>query len=406
MIPYLNYSSQVISLWVLAILGFAFALILTYVSIPSLVTIAKRKSLHATPNGRTSHTGSTPILGGVAIFNGFILSTAIVAGTFFKFDLVYVISGLIILFIAGLKDDILEIHPRSKLAAEITATLLIALLADIRISDFHGLFGLHEIPYLLSILITVFVFIVIINGFNLIDGIDGLAAGVTILTSSVLGIWFWRTGNVAYTIMSFALAGSLVAFFRYNVFGKENKIFMGDTGSLIIGLVMSILTTRFLQLDLHAEGTMAIQSAPAVTVGILIIPLFDTLRVFSIRISQGKSPFSADRQHLHHRLLQLGLTHFQTTLTLLAVNVAFILMCYALQNVGILWLMIIILATALMLSRTLMYFVHKKTAREIIDTRFVTAENLDTVYGKRKTERLQPKEPTVKETAKTTTVVP
>jgi UDP-N-acetylmuramyl pentapeptide phosphotransferase/UDP-N-acetylglucosamine-1-phosphate transferase len=361
--------------------------------------IAKRKNLYATPNGRTSHTGSTPVLGGVAIFNGFILSTAIIAGAYFKFDLIYVISGLIILFIVGLKDDILELHPRNKLAAQIIAAALIAVLADIRISNFHGLFSLDEIPYLPSILVTIFVFIVIINGFNLIDGIDGLASGVTILTSSILGIWFWKTGNIGYTVMSFTLAGSLIAFFRYNVFSKKNKIFMGDTGSLTIGLVMATLTTRFLQLDLHVEGNMAIQSAPAVAVGILIIPLFDTLRVFTIRISQGKSPFDADRQHIHHRLLQLGMTHLQTTLTLLAVNLAFIIMCYFLQGIGILWLMVVILATASMFSRILMLFVAKRT-NKVISTKYVSIENLETIYKKRKMLRLAPKAPLVKEPEK------
>jgi|WetSurSiteA1Bulk_404760.scaffolds.fasta_scaffold00685_5 UDP-GlcNAc:undecaprenyl-phosphate/decaprenyl-phosphate GlcNAc-1-phosphate transferase len=393
MIPNLDILSPSLSFWLMTILGFAIALFITHASIPSIVLIARTKNLNATPNGRTSHTNSTPILGGVVIFAGFILSTIIVAGGHFNHELVYIFSGLFILFIAGLKDDILELHPHSKLLAQIIATLLIAVLADIRINDFHGLFGLHEIPYLPSILITIFVFIVIINGFNLIDGIDGLAAGVTILTSSILGIWFWMTGNVAYTVMCFALAGSLVAFFRYNVFGKKNKIFMGDTGSLTIGLIMSILITRFLQLDLHVEGNMAINAAPAVAFGLFIIPLYDTLRVFTIRISQGKSPFSADRQHIHHRLLQLGLTHLQTTLTLLAANLAFVVMCYALQGIGILWLMIVNLVTATALSSILVYFVNRKNAKDIISTKFVTAENLDDIYRKRKDLRLQPNVP-------------
>jgi len=377
-------------MWLLPLLGFLAAIIITYYSIPSLNIIARKKGLYSIPNGRTSHTGTTPNLGGVAIFNGFILSTAIIAGTLFKFELIYIISGLIIAFIAGLKDDILELHPRSKIMAQIIAAILIAVLADIRISNFYGLFHLGEIPYLPSVLVTVFVFIVIVNGFNLIDGIDGLASGVSVLTSSFLGIWFWMTGNIAYTVMSFALSGSLIAFFRYNVFSTKNKIFMGNAGSLTVGLAMAILTIRFLQLNLQLDGNMAIQSAPAVAIGILIIPLFDTLRVFTIRISQGKSPFVADRQHIHHRLLQLGMTHLQATLTLLAVNMSFIIMCYFLQGIGILWLMVVILAAALLLSRLLMVFVNRRTST-VIGTKYVTAENLEVIYKVRKQMRVQPK---------------
>jgi UDP-GlcNAc:undecaprenyl-phosphate GlcNAc-1-phosphate transferase len=378
-----NISSLTPPLWLLTIFGFATAFIITYMTIPSIVLIARKKRLYATPNGRTSHNVAIPLLGGVGIFAGFILSTLIISGTYFKFDLIYIFSGLFILFIAGIKDDILELHPRSKLAVQIVATALIAVLADIRINDFHGLFTLHQIPYVPSILLTIFVFIVIINGYNLIDGIDGLASGIGILTSSVLGFWFWRTGNVAYTIMSFALAGSLIAFFQFNVFSTKNKIFMGDTGSLTLGLIMSILTIRFLQMDLLIQGNMYIQSAPAVAVGLLIIPLFDSLRVFVLRIKQGKSPFAADRQHIHHLLLRTGMNHLQATFTLLTVNLAFVFMCYALQGIGILWLMLVMLGTALLLTQSLIIYSQLKT-RKMVDAEYLAVKNVKILIENKK----------------------
>ena len=337
--------------------------------IPSIVSISRIKGLCDTPNSRTSHTRATPNLGGIAVFAGLIISTVIFAGTNFVFELKYIICGLFIVFFIGIKDDILVIDPMKKLAGQILAAVLIAVFADIRITDFYGLFGIHQLPYILSIVFTVFVFIVIINGFNLIDGIDGLASGIGILTSSVFGIWFWMTGNIAYGVFSFSFAGALSAFFYFNVFGKEKKIFLGDTGSLVTGLVLGVLTCRFLQLELIADGATVIQSAPAVAFGILIVPLFDTLRVFTLRISQGKSPFIADHQHTHHRLLQLGCTHLQATLILISANLFFIVLSFLLQGIGIIWLTCTMIGLAGLMSYVLMIYAKART-KESIDSEY------------------------------------
>jgi UDP-N-acetylmuramyl pentapeptide phosphotransferase/UDP-N-acetylglucosamine-1-phosphate transferase len=269
----------------------------------------------------------------------------------------------------GIKDDILIINPWKKLAGQIIAALIISVLADIRITHLFGLLGIDQLPYIVSILLTILVLLVIINGFNLIDGIDGLASGIGILTSSVFGIWFWMTGNIAYTILSFSFTGSLLAFFSFNVFSNKNKIFLGDTGSLVTGLVIGVLACSFLQLESTAEGVADIQSSPAFAFGILIVPLFDTLRVFALRIIQGKSPFVADRQHIHHRLLQLGITHLQATLILVSVNMFFIALCYLLQGIGIIGLMAVVLGLATLLSYILMILVREKAKKEI-DTEY------------------------------------
>jgi UDP-N-acetylmuramyl pentapeptide phosphotransferase/UDP-N-acetylglucosamine-1-phosphate transferase len=214
-------------------------------------------------------------------------------------------------------------------------------------------------------LLTIFVFIVIINGFNLIDGIDGLASGIGILTSSVFGIWFWITGHIACTILSFSLVGTLAAFFYFNVFSKRNKIFLGDTGSMVIGFVMGVLVCRFLQHELVAQGTAKIVSAPTVVCGILIVPLFDSLRVFILRIKQSRSPFKADHQHIHHWLLRLGYTHLQATLILICVNLFFIVLSYLLRGIGIIWLMGVILGLASMMSHILVIRAKEKSRKEI-----------------------------------------
>jgi UDP-N-acetylmuramyl pentapeptide phosphotransferase/UDP-N-acetylglucosamine-1-phosphate transferase len=332
------------------IMGFLMAFCMTWFIIPSVVKISRLKNLTDTPNGRTSHVKATPTLGGIAVFVALVLSTVIFAGTYFKFELKYIISGLIVVFFIGIKDDILIIDPLKKLAGQIFAVILIAVFAGIRITSLYGLFHIGQLPYVASILLTVFVFIVIINGFNLIDGIDGLASGIGILTSSVFGIWFWINGHMACTILSFSFVGTLAAFFYFNVYGKTNKIFLGDTGSMIIGFVMGVLACRFLQLELVSQGSATIPSAPTVVCGILIVPLFDSLRVFILRIKQGKSPFKADRQHIHHRLLQLGCTHLQATLILIGVNIFFIVLSYSLRDIGIIWLMAVIVGLACIMS--------------------------------------------------------
>jgi hypothetical protein len=172
-------------------------------------------------------------------------------------------------------------------------------------------------------------------------------------------------GNIAYTVFSFSFVGTLVAFFCFNVFGKKNKIFLGDTGSLVVGFVTGVLACRFLQLESVTQGTVDIASAPTVVCGILIVPLFDSLRVFILRITQSKSPFKADRQHIHHRLLQLGCTHLQATLILIFVNLFFIVLSYLLRGIGIIWLMGVILGLASMMSYILVAFAKERNKKAI-----------------------------------------
>ena len=366
-----NVPAITVPLWLLIMLGFILAIVFTYFTIPSIVNISKLKGLSDNPNGRTSHTSATPTLGGIAVFIGLVLSTVVFAGEYFDFELKYIITGLIIISFIGIKDDILIIDPMKKFAGQILAVVLVVVFADIRITNLHGLFSIEQLPYIASILLTIFVFIVIMNGFNLIDGIDGLASGVGILTATVFGILFWISGNTAYSVFSFSFVGTLSVFFCFNVFGEKNKIFLGDTGSLVIGFVMGILACRFLQLELPAAGAAFVQSAPAVVSGILIVPLFDTLRVFTLRVIHGKSPFKADRQHLHHRLLQLGKTHLQATLILISVNLFFIVLSFLLQGIGIIWLAGVILGLASLMSFILVTLVKKSTANEVVFEYFV-----------------------------------
>ncbi len=336
--------------WSLVLTGTLLAFFITWKSIPSIVEVAKAKGLDGKPNNRSSHKSNIPLLGGVAVFAGVILTTVVIAGVGFVHELKYIIAGLIILFFLGVKDDIMIIDPKKKLIGQVLASLIIIMLGDIRISNFHGFEGINEVSYVVSVVFTLFVFVVVINGFNLIDGIDGLSSGVGIVTSITFGIWFWISGHIPYVVFSFSLAASLTAFFYYNVFSKTHKIFLGDTGSMIIGMAMSVIVVRFLQFEVNASGVAIAPATTAVAIGILIVPLFDTIRVFLLRLAKGTSPFKADRQHVHHRLIDLGNSHLKATSIILGSNIFFIVMVILLRNTETMILFSITLGLATVLS--------------------------------------------------------
>jgi len=318
------------------ILSFITAFALTYFAIPSIISVAKKKNLLVKPNGRSSHKISTPSLGGIAIFAGTVFS--IVMWTSFSEsqyagNLQYILCSFIIIFLIGAKDDIDPMSPTKKLVGEILAAVILVFKADIRLTGLHGVFGLGApLPYWISVLLTIFIVIVIINAFNLIDGINGLSGSIATLISGGLGTWFLFVKQYDLAIVAFSLTGAVVAFLKYNF--SPASIFMGDTGSLLIGLICSILSIRFIEVasNMEMESPFKINAAPAVAVAFLIFPLFDTMRVFLTRTFKGKSPLSPDRKHIHHLLIDSGLNHTQATLILVIVNAFFIVLALSLQQ--------------------------------------------------------------------------
>ena len=342
------------------VLAFITAFGLTYLSIPSIIHVARVKKLCDMPGERRSHTDATPSLGGIAIFAG-ILFSIVLWTPFEQFgNLQYILCALLIMFLIGAKDDILPISPKKKLLGQILATAIITFKAEIFFSSLHGIFGVYEIPQMVGIPLSIFTMVVIINAFNLIDGINGLAASITSLVGCTLGIWFFSVDRVELAILAFALVGSSLAFLKYNI--TPAKIFMGDTGSLLLGLMCSILIIEFIEFNqiLAITHPYKIASGPAVAIGILVLPLFDTLRVFTTRLLKGKSPFYPDRTHIHHLLLDSGFSHMQSTTILVIVNVLFIFLVYTLQGIGTLNLLVSIFAIASFLSAGLYMNANKR----------------------------------------------
>lgn len=325
------------------------AFIITFVAIPSIIRVAIIKNLFDEPGERKSHKSSIPTLGGLAIFAGVVFSFTFWSAGFNFQSTQYIIAAMIVMFFIGIKDDIIELPANKKFYGQFVSAVIIVLFANIQVTTLCGIFGIYQVPYWFSILFSLFVILLIVNAFNLIDGIDGLAAGIGAIASFSYGLWFYNYNQIALCILSFALFSSLLAFLVYN-FAPAN-IFMGDTGSLIIGLILSILTIKFVELTFDpAPNAFPFRASPAIAIAILIIPLFDTLRVFTIRVFNKKSPFKADRNHMHHVLLDLGLSHREVSMALYLVNIGFILLSLSLRNLGSLVSLIIIVSLALFLS--------------------------------------------------------
>ncbi len=329
---------------------FLASLIISLVSIPSIIKVAKLKHLFDEPDERTVHTYSVPTLGGLAIFSGFAVSSLFFCNIQIIPELKYIIAGTIILFFIGIKDDILVIAPLTKLLGQIVVTFIIIFFSDLELTNLHGFFGITDISRYIGIPLTIFVFLVIINGFNLIDGIDGLSASIGVVSAGSLGIWFFLVKEYQYAIISVAIIGALVGFLRYNLFSKKNKIFMGDTGSLILGLIITVLIIKFNEMNINKNFDYAKYGSPAISLAILAIPLFDTLRVMFIRFFQRKPLFRPDKQHIHHIFIQLGLSHKQAVLIIVIINILFILAAMLLHNtMGIRRLTLVFLLAAMII---------------------------------------------------------
>ncbi len=343
-------------------LAFIFSFLITFLSIPSIIQVAELKHLFDEPDKRKLHKTKIPTLGGLAVFAGIIVSTLLFTDISKVPYLQFVMAAILILFFIGIKDDIIILSPFSKFLGQFIAATIIVWFGDIRIDAFGGVFGIHRLPYEISLMFSILSMLVIINSFNLIDGIDGLAGTISFIVISAYSAWFYKSNNIQELIFSMAAMGALLAFLRYNI--TPAKIFMGDTGSLLMGTIIAVLTIKFIHLNHDASEENRFRAAPVLALGIMIIPLFDLTRVFFVRISKGKSPFSPDKIHVHHKLLELGMNHLQATFALSVVNVFFICFIFVFQKYNITYLLISILILATILMLLLEYLLRRKKQQD------------------------------------------
>jgi UDP-GlcNAc:undecaprenyl-phosphate GlcNAc-1-phosphate transferase len=318
------------------------AFLITYFSIPIIIIVAQMKKLYDVPDDRKVHAAPIPSLGGLGIFAGlsFCVMVFIPFGQSEEFQ--YFMAAALVIFFLGLKDDILVITWIKKLLGQFLAAFLIMYKGGIQIQSMHGFLGIHELSQASSIVFTMLTIIVIINSFNLIDGVDGLAASLGCISVVSFGVYFLQAGQFPYAMLAFIMAGSLLAFLIFN--HSPAKIFMGDTGSLLLGMVNAILVIRFIGSAGDPASGLPLNASPAIGFAVLLVPLFDTLRVFSLRILSRRSPFSPDRNHVHHVLLDLGLSHSQVTYTCVLFNIAFIAYSFLGRVMGTTFLLLSMLA--------------------------------------------------------------
>ncbi|WP_312421566.1 MraY family glycosyltransferase [Epilithonimonas sp.] len=260
----------------------------------------------------------------------------------------FLFASFIILFFVGIMDDIMVLRAYKKLLAQALVSILMVVGSDVRIRSIFGLFGVYEINYYISIAFSILTFIILINAFNLIDGIDGLAGSYTIATSIFFGISFFRLGpaNDPLVILCAIIIAASLAFLFYNLSNKRNsKIFMGDTGSMILGFLLAFTGISFIEIFIQKRDEVFyhLQSAPVIAVAILILPIIDTLTVIITRIYHGKSILSPDKNHIHHKLLNLGLTHRRSTAYIIGYYLIIIAVAYSLRHINVNYLLIIIL---------------------------------------------------------------
>ena len=347
--------------YLIGLVSFLFGLI----SMPLVIRIAKTKGLVVRPNKRMSHTGEVPNIGGLDIYFSVMFSYLL-----FDYNQIahnqFFLIGVAAIMVVGFIDDILVLTPLAKLLGEALAGIALIGFGDLRLEHLHGIFGIDGIGIVPSYLLSLFVLIAIINAINLIDGIDGLASGLGMLYCLFFAIYFHLVGSTSWSILAICMIGALAVFFIYNVFGNREKIFMGDSGSLLLGYLLTAFIFRFCEQNathcIPEEYQMS--AAPAVAICVLTVPIFDTIRVSLTRIKQGRNPFRPDKNHIHHLLLRTGLNHIQTTCVLLSVSVLFIGLALLGRNWNIWLLLFVDFALATGLTLLLWRIINKKQYKE------------------------------------------
>jgi UDP-N-acetylmuramyl pentapeptide phosphotransferase/UDP-N-acetylglucosamine-1-phosphate transferase len=352
------------------LLGTSLAFFITFAAIPVIIKVADAKKLFDVPDERKVHLSPIPSLGGLGIFAGLILSFLVTFPISLAAEFQYFFAAALVIFFLGLKDDIMVISPIKKLIGQFIAAFLIIYKGGIQIKSMHGFLGVYELPEVMSLALTYLTVIVIINSFNLIDGVDGLAGSLGLMTTLIFGSYFYYVGQLPYSILAFILAGSLLGFLIFN--HSPARIFMGDTGSLLLGLINAILVIRFISTADNPTSVLQLSSSPAIGFAILMVPLFDTIRVFSVRILNRRSPFSPDRNHIHHMLLDKGLSHSAVTYTCVGLNLLFIAFAFYARDWGSTYVILTMIAVAA--TGTAFLFYTNNRSRLFVDGQLDTNE--------------------------------
>lgn len=322
---------------------------------PVVIFFSKKNNITDAPGGRKIHFGFIPSMGGVGIMVATFISLLIWMNQYEMIETRYIIASLVLIFFVGLRDDLVELSALQKIIGQVVAGFFIVIMSDIRISSLYGFLGVEELPLYLSYLVTFIVLLALTNSFNLIDGVDGLAATLSIITLIFLGIWFYQANLLGYSLIVFTLIGAVLSFLVFN--WHPAKIFMGDTGSLSIGFSLAVLIILFIEENGQMSNSFAWKfNAPIATgIALMIIPVYDTVRIMTKRILNGKSPLTPDKSHVHHFLLRMGFRHNEVVYILATLKIAFILLVVGMREFSEYHVLPVILTAAIALGTFMDY---------------------------------------------------
>ena len=322
-----------ISLGLLA--AFISALLVVVFVHPRVVAFAKKRNIVDNPDARKLQRNPVPVMGGVAVFFGLIAGLC-VASIFLNIsELLPIFVAVSVILSVGVVDDVSELSPRLRFVIEIAMALMVMFWTGMSLNDLQGLWGYGAIPLWLSLPLTVVSVVGIINAINLVDGVDGLSSGYCILGSVAFGLLFLKAGYYLPLLLCCLSVGALLPFFFHNVFGCKTKMFIGDGGSLMMGVIMSTYVVVTVSTngpcEVVVDGGVGLV---AFTLAVMSVPVFDTVRVMTMRIVRGKSPFRPDKTHLHHLFIELGFSHVGTTVSVLLLNVMVVVAWFVSYKLG------------------------------------------------------------------------
>lgn len=329
---------------------------------PVLIKILRQWKIYDSPGDHKIHSAFRPSMGGIAIFVGALFALMISLSLKDWMESKFFFISISLMFLIGLRDDILALSPKQKLISQFLPVFLLVFLHQVTINSTYGLIDFSFVPEWLIWIISIFTLLILTNAYNLIDGLDGLAGSIGIVALTFFGLWFYSIGQQTLSLIAMTFAGPLLAFLFFN--WQPSKIFMGDTGALMIGFLLSFMAIQFINLNylLPAGNDSKFQASISTAIAVIIIPIFDTLRVIIIRLRKLQSPFKADKNHLHHQFLNLGFSHSKSVLTIIAINLFFIGLAWLLRNQSDLVILPIVVAICLAIN----FALKKAQAKKLI----------------------------------------
>jgi UDP-N-acetylmuramyl pentapeptide phosphotransferase/UDP-N-acetylglucosamine-1-phosphate transferase len=309
-------------------------MLLTFWMHPLIVKLARQRHIVDEPDERKLQKAPIPVMGGIAVFWSLVVGTALTSLFFNSYALFPSIAAITVMLYIGALDDLISLSPTLRMIIEAMTIAFVCWMCQVNLNSFHGLFGIWNLPVWISAPLSIFCGIGIINAINMIDGVDGLSSGFCIMACIFFGIIFGLAHHGTMTVLAVLFAGSMVPFFLHNVFGKESKMFIGDAGTLMMGITMVIFV-----LHICDKGSLVNMRFPTIglvafTISVLSVPIFDTLRVMTGRIIRGISPFHADKSHLHHLFIEMGFSHLGTTISVILLNLSNILCWFVSWRLG------------------------------------------------------------------------